>query len=411
MGQTRFTEKTMKRLPPGEWTDERYPNLRFRVGKKARTWVYRPPRLADGTRPGGRLGRYPDELNLEAAVTKYKAEVGRLARGEPHPEPEKRIKELEAELRALKRATGKLVTFGVLAERFMADYVPKSCKPLAPSTRHRYEQLLRDNALPLWADTDVEQIGKGDVKNLLAEITERGTPFTANHMLKLLKSIFSFGIAEEMTTVNPCASIPKRRDNERTRVLSPEELRLVWKAFSELNEYGAALQLLAVTWQRRNEVAGLPWPEIQGDWWCLPGERTKNGKPNLIFLTPLARRILEGQRSNGKPSKYVFRGQVTEDQPVSGSHVYQLCREVSDRLLEAGEIQSPFHVHDLRRTAATLAASQGVDRRVVSRILNHGSRTVTDIYDLYGMGPEIKAAFTLWDDYLSDLLRIKPAAG
>lgn len=410
MGQTRFTEKTMAKLKHGEWTDQRYPNLRFRVGKKARTWVYRPPRLPDGTRPGGKLGRYPD-LNLEAAVRKYEAERGRLARGEPHPDVEKRIQELEAELRALKRLSGKLVTFGDLAERFLEEYLPKSGRPLAPRTRHRYSQLLRDHALPLWADSDVEQIEDTEVKALLAEIKKAGTPFAANHLLKLLKTVFSFGIKQKLTTVNPCATIAKLRDNERTRVLSPDELRLAWTAFSELNEYGAALQLLAVTWQRRKEVAELPWSEIQGEWWSLPGTRTKNGKPNLIYLTPLARGILDRRRSCGEPSKYVFRGQVAKDQPVSDGHVYQLCREVSDRLLEAGEIQSPFHVHDLRRTAATLASSQGVNRRVVSRILNHGSKSVTDIYDLYSMQPEIQQAFTLWDEYLSDLLGVKPSVG
>ena len=157
MAKIRFTNDTLRKLQPGDWSDTRYPNLIFRVGQRARTWIFRPPRRADGSRPGTKLGRFP-EINLETAVRMYDDEKGRIARGDAHPDPDQRIRELEAELQALKRASGRLMTFGDLAERFLSDYVPKSGRPLAPSTRRGYEHILRKFALPLWANRDVEQL-------------------------------------------------------------------------------------------------------------------------------------------------------------------------------------------------------------------------------------------------------------
>lgn len=402
MPKTHFREKTLENLDQGEWTDPRYPNLKFRVGAQTRAWYYRPPRRADGSRPGGNLGRYPD-LNLAAAIKKYNDEKGRLARGELHPDPEKRIQELEAELRALKRATGKLRTFGDLAERFMTDYVPKSGRPLSAKTRHQYEQVLRDFALPIWQDRDVDYIEDTEVEALLSEIKARGTPFTANRLLKLLKTMFSFGLKRKIATVNPCAHISKLRDNERDRILSPKELRAAWLAFSKVS-YGQVFQLLILTWQRRNECVQMPWSEIQDNWWHLPATRSKNGHPNLIYLAPLSRRILSQGTTD---SSFVFRGRTRKDQAVDASHISKLCASISRQLAKDGAITSPFMVHDLRRTAATMARSNGEDRRVVKTILNHRSNSVTDIYDLYEMQREIQETLTAWDRYVTDLVGLK----
>jgi hypothetical protein len=38
----------------------------------------------------------------------------------------------------------------------------------------------------------------------------------------------------------------------------------------------------------------------------------------------------------------------------------------------------------------------GVDRRVLQAILNHKDRSVTSVYDRYGLGPEKQAALTEW---------------
>ena len=58
--------------------------------------------------------------------------------------------------------------------------------------------------------------------------------------------------------------------------------------------YGAFVKLLILTGQRRNEVAGLRWRELDLDarTWNLPKERAKNGRENQVPLSDKAVDIL-----------------------------------------------------------------------------------------------------------------------
>ena len=49
-----------------------------------------------------------------------------------------------------------------------------------------------------------------------------------------------------------------------------------------------------------------------------------------------------------------------------------------------------------------------VEKLTVKTLLNHGRNDVTDVYDLYEMQPEIRSAMETWNDYLADLLGLKP---
>ena len=242
MAQTRFTNATLQKLQPGDWTDPRYPNLVFRVGKRARTWMFRLPRRADGSRPGVKIGRFPD-LNLAFAVKRYEEERARRARGELPPDPEERIRELEAELQALKRATGKLTTFGHLVERFIRDYVPKTGRPLAPVTHAGYRQVLEDYALPLWAAIDS-----------LVEVKEG----QARALLKVMKMMFTWGTKKKIVSVNPCSNIVTIPQKPRSRVLSPEEIQAAWYGFPERGDtVGRVLRFLLLSLQRLTEVVAV----------------------------------------------------------------------------------------------------------------------------------------------------------
>jgi integrase len=64
--------------------------------------------------------------------------------------------------------------------------------------------------------------------------------------------------------------------------------------------------------------------------------------------------------------------------------------------------------HDLRRTAASLMASGGVPRFVISRILNHSAdKDITSVYDRYSYDSEKRAAMEFWNRHLSAILKGK----
>ena len=64
----------------------------------------------------------------------------------------------------------------------------------------------------------------------------------------------------------------------------------------------------------------------------------------------------------------------------------------------------------IRRTFATQLRSVGIDRLVVSKLLNHTEAGVTHIYDRYGADPEKAAAMERWANRLREIISGGPAA-
>ena len=100
---------------------------------------------------------------------------------------------------------------------------------------------------------------------------------------------------------------PPTAERSRDRVLSDDELRLVWLAADEIGwPYGQMVQLLALTGARRDEVARMQWSELDFKQclWTLPRERVKNDRPHTVPLSPLAVSIIKDVPRIAGP--YVF---------------------------------------------------------------------------------------------------------
>jgi integrase len=64
-------------------------------------------------------------------------------------------------------------------------------------------------------------------------------------------------------------------------------------------------------------------------------------------------------------------------------------------------------IHDLRRTCASGMARLGVAPHVIEKALNHTSgkiRGVAAIYNRYEYATEMKEAFTLWEQHITQLI-------
>ena len=79
------------------------------------------------------------------------------------------------------------------------------------------------------------------------------------------------------------------KEKPRERVLSLGEVRAVWQATDVMGDlWGPFLRILILTAQRRGDVAGARWSEIDLDArrWAIPGERTKNGNAHRASVGP-----------------------------------------------------------------------------------------------------------------------------
>jgi integrase len=230
--------------------------------------------------------------------------------------------------------------------------------------------------------------------------TKRG-PVARNRARSSLSAMYAWAIIErfsEPRPVNPVIDTGKVDEGgSRERTLTDAELAAIWLA-APTTGYGRIVRLLMLTAQRREEIGGLRWQEIESPdsqgraLIALPGERTKNHRAHDVPLSAAALESLSGQpRIAGR--ELVFG---------EGEGGYSGWSRSKERL-DADCGIADWTLHDLRRTAATRMADLGVQPHVIEAILNHASghkAGVAGIYNRSTYAAEKRAALDLWANHL-----------
>jgi integrase len=127
------------------------------------------------------------------------------------------------------------------------------------------------------------------VIELLDGLVDAGKPALANQAQAYVRKFFNWCVDRSILGASPCVRIAAPAEKKsRDRVLSDEELRLVWKAAERVGfPFGPFVQLLILTAQRRDEVAGARRRELHeaGKVWTIPSTRTKNSDPHDVPLS------------------------------------------------------------------------------------------------------------------------------
>ena len=298
-------------------------------------------------------------------------------------------KEREAEERRKVHAA-KLNTFAAVTAAFMADHA----KDLR--TKSEMQRIINADLLPVWGNKPIGSITRADCKTLIRE-KARTAPIAANRLLSLISKIFSWALDEEIIEASPAVRLKRpAMEQERERSLTTDEIHTLWPALTALGyPFGHGLKFLLITGQRRGEVSGMKWSEIDGDGWLIPGARAKSMQGHRVPLSTIALELLDQTPRIGD---YVFTSGRGPG-PLDG---WENAKRRVDSFLKK-PIES-WRIHDLRRTMATQMRSLGVDRLVVSKLLNHSEAGVTKTYDRYAADPEKAAAMERWSDRLKEII-------
>jgi integrase len=103
------------------------------------------------------------------------------------------------------------------------------------------------------------------------------------------------------------------------------------------------------------EIAGLRWDEIRGDQIVLEGDRTKNGEPHHVPLSPQAKAIIDAlPRIKGRPYVFTVTGAGPFTSWSCGKHrLVKLMRKFANEADDTRPLPE-WRIHDLRRSAATI---------------------------------------------------------
>jgi integrase len=353
--------------------DDDVPGFGLRVrASGARTWVFQY-----------KIGQRTRRLVLGNASAVKVAQAKQIA-GELHakvrlggdPAAEKR--------QSVRRSQD---TFDNLIECFLEQYKKR------PRTRDEVVRHLKKYAAPLHS-MPVDSIALRDIADLLTKLSKSSGPTTTNRVRSTLSAVFSWAMREGLAHSNPVTNTNKRDEHPRDRVLSNDELRRIWNAADD-NSYGIIIKLLILTGQRRSEIGGLCWSEIDFSK-CevmLPAERTKNRRPHVVPLTRTSRELLEGLASRNNNSGRVFKA------PKWGDRKNELDKRSG---------VSAWVVHDIRRSVATGMADIGIAPHIIEAVLNHVSGHKGGVAGIYNRSPyaaEKAAALLKWDEHVASVVR------
>ena len=143
-------------------------------------------------------------------------------------------------------------------------------------------RLLRREVGTPWAGRSVHSLGKRDVVELISAIVHRGAPGSANKTLKSLKTFFGWCVGQAILDRSPTEGVPlPKKEIARDRMLDDAELAQVLIAARTMGgPYGGIVEFLALTAQRREEVAGLAWIMHYAALFCTTGELARAAVPS-----------------------------------------------------------------------------------------------------------------------------------
>ena len=443
MDRRHLTDKLISALPPAparkrtEVFDVKMHRLAVRVtdrGEKSFILYVRFPRRPD-TPTRRRLGRHP-ELSLESARRKAREWVDLIERGtDPADEEERRQRE---------SAAARNNTFGSVAEEFIRQRVvgvrhhSKLTATAAGYVRsHPHQKLTQLGALARvirpsglkvnmrkasavirdidgefinrWGSRPISGITQRDVRVVIAAAVKRGAPYRAFALLTHAKMLFKFAVAHEDEyglLVSPCANLSALdevgRKRARERVLTDAELRAFWHAAGDLGyPYGPLLQMLALTGQRKSDVADARWREfdLAGKAWVIPAARMKMDAAHVVPLSQEVADLLAGlPRFDKGDHLFSFNFGAT---PPNGFSKTKTALDKKMRT-DLGSFK-PFVVHDIRRTVRTRLVDlrvgpdgAKVSPQVAELVIAHTKPGMHKVYDLYSYIDEKRAALQAW---------------
>lgn len=316
-----------------------------------RYWRYRVERAGVDHRFS--LGEYPlvsiAEARTKRDEMKKKVKEDRLGEEEP-----------------------KDITFGEAAELWVRSWELKT----KSGERAKYipRGRLKNHLLPWFENKPLGSITSAELLDRLEAIQAVGTKETAKRIYIMLRAIYDYAIARDLTEKDPTrklkgaiGSIPDTGDH-RAAIVDPIGIGGLMRkidAYSGTETVKAALLLSAMTFVRPFELRSAEWCDIDlvHAEWRIPAEKMKMKRDHLVPLSTQAVQILRDlQVINGKTG-YVFPG-GDKDGMMSESTVTRALRYM-------GIPKEVMCAHGFRAMASTVLNEHEWNRDAIEMQLAH----------------------------------------
>ena len=251
-----------------------------------------------------------------------------------------------------------------------------------------------------WSAKSIHEITKRNIVEVISAISERGAPVAANKALKSIKAFLRWCVGRAVLDQSPAEGVlMPTKEISRDRVLKDDELARIMRAARTIGgPYGGIVELLALTGQRREEVARMTWQEVDlvQQVWTIPKSRTKNAKEHVVHLCDQSRAVIL-RMSDDKT--FLFPS-------LLGAKPFSTFSRAKKQLDELACV-ADWRLHDLRRTCVSGMARLGVAPHVADKVLNHRSGTISGVaavYQRHEFLTERRAAMSLWGRHVATIV-------
>ena len=274
------------------------------------------------------------------------------------------------------------------------EYMKREGSKLRSAAQRQYDLDLICKSLGSHMIADVKL---SDVVRLRDSIEENNGPMAARRALTSWQTLASWHAGRTDDFRPPLICRLQIKPNSRSKVLSDDELRAIWKA-AEIFEgpFGRYIQFILLTATRRNEALDMRRSELVGaDTWVIPSERYKTKRDLLVPLSRAAQGAINAVPII-LPGDVVF---TNDGRRAMGGLVRP------KKAMDAASGVTGWVIHDLRRTARTLMSRAGVEADIAERCLGHAIGGVRAVYDRHAFEQEKRKAFEALAGQIERIIR------
>jgi integrase len=380
-----------------------------------------------GKRQTLRLGTYhADEFTVQHARTAFYQLKGQLGLGE---DVVTQARHTKAQRIRQGKTVNQIIDEHITWINALERKEDGEMRPLIESWEN-VDRLLNCFVRPRLGKMIVGSVTNDDIAALSNDIVagKFGVPSVSNarHVRRALSKLFKWAAeaGRKYVSASPCVNLPPlAKEHPRTRVLSEEEIRILWHGLDRDDmvwdrKTRLALKFELVTMLRSgemlpihvNELVNLDGSNPRVD---VPLKRVKKRRVIQQPLSSLAVEIIrEALTDDGQ--QFVFQTPQAR-QPLHRHAMATALRGRPDKGI-AGICKTlglrPFTPHDLRRTAATLAGDLGCDQAAISKCLDHAVSRKGDVIvpsvtgKVYDHSPRMQEKRAVLDKVAAELRRI-----
>ena len=320
-------------------------------------------------------------------------------------EAEKKLAELQHQLDTGDYIKQDKLTFGSFLDQWLRDYAVPN---LAAETTQAYDIMARKHLIPALGNIPLQQLTPARIQSYYTEKLTSGrrdgkgglSPRTVRHHHRLLHVVLESAVKWQLVQRNVADSVdaPKYRDKEMQTFNQDEMLAFLESVID--TEYYPVFYTALFTGVRRSELLALRWSDLDLDLGYISINRSIHHLADKSFvfqppktaksrrqvpLSPSTSIVLRQHRDSQRASRLLIDHPVTDNdlvfchvdgRPLLPHSVSQAWRRLVRKAGYPG-----IRLHDARHTHATLMLEQGVNWKIISERLGHGSVAMT--LDLY----------------------------